>query len=153
MGGDVTVYTLLSTCPVVNRYILNVYHLFSCYHLFLVGVNYLKWILFISWSKPYQRASAMFMCVLSSIWAPKAFRRVSLYKGFPFLDFTRILSNKHYYAWTRPFYRSQVEAWRSGNPGCLFPMELPNPRWRALHKTTCYRVSTIFYIPWGKPFT
>ena len=25
MGGDVTVYTLLSTCPVVNRYFLTVY--------------------------------------------------------------------------------------------------------------------------------
>ena len=42
MGGDVTVYTLLSTCPVVSRYILTVYHLFPCYHLFLVGVNYFK---------------------------------------------------------------------------------------------------------------
>ena len=57
--------------------------------------------------------------------------------------------NKHYHAWTRSFYRSKVEAWRSGNPRCLFPMELPNPRRRALHKTTCYRVSTIFYIPSG----
>ena len=39
-------YTFLSVCLDVNHYIPIVYHLFPCYHLFLVGVNYFKCILF-----------------------------------------------------------------------------------------------------------
>ena len=35
---------------------------------------------------------------------------------------------RNYHPWTRPLYRTKAEAWQSGNPGCLFPMELPNPR-------------------------
>ena len=128
MGGDVTVYTLLSTCPVVNRYILTVYHLFSCYHLFLVGVNYLKWICLFLDLNPIN-APQLCLCVFSVHFELQKPSDVFLCtRVFPFLDYTRILSNKYYYAWTRPFYRSKIEAWRSGNPGCLFPMELPNPR-------------------------
>ena len=48
VGGDMIRYTFLSVCLDVNRYILVVYHLFLCYHLCLAGVNYFKWILFIS---------------------------------------------------------------------------------------------------------
>ena len=59
-----TVYTLLSTCPVVNRYILNVYHLFSCYHLFLVGVNCLKWICLFLDLNPIN-APQLCLCVFS----------------------------------------------------------------------------------------
>ena len=63
--------------------------------------------------------------------------------------YTRILSNKHYHAWTQPLYHTKAEAWQPGNPGGLLLVELPNPRWRAFHKTTCYRVSTTFYLLWG----
>ena len=128
MGGDVTVYTLLSTCPVVNHYILTVYHLFSCYHLFFSRCLLLKvdpvYFLIQTLS---MRLSYIYVCSQFNL-SSKSLQTCFFVQGFSLLDFTWILSSKYYHAWTRPLYRSKVEAWRSGNPGCLFPMELPNPR-------------------------
>ena len=80
-----TMYTFLSVWLDVNRYIPIVYHLFPCYRLFLVGVNYFKCILFISRSKPYQRLYYVYVCSQFDL-NSKSLQTCFFVQGFFLLD-------------------------------------------------------------------
>ena len=94
MGGDLTVYTLLSTCLVVNHYIPIVYHLFPYYlpYLYLVLIALSLSCLFLdldpinasllclcvfSVQSELQKPSDMFLCTkVFSLWIKQVYIRI-----------------------------------------------------------------------------